>query len=120
MSLEQQDREPFARGAEQATRVLELFLQFVLWIGIGIVIAGALLIMMTMDAGSRSQGGRIYVAIGAMVALGAIDNRFRWLARRRYGPWLIEPWGYYRYRTQSLLLLALAAAVLFGFALLLP
>lgn len=102
----------------QVSRVLEGVLWVLLGFAAAVILAGAVYLMAVMDASSRSQGGRLYVAVAAVVALGAVDSRFAWLARRRWA--LYHPGAYRRYRLGSLTLLAAAAAGLVGLALLLP
>jgi hypothetical protein len=107
-------------GLDEAQAVMAGVMRVLLGGLAGAVFAGAILIMADMDASSRSQGGRVYVALAAVVALGAVDSRFAWLARRR---WLFAEGGaaeYRRYRVRSLLLLGLATAVLLGLAVFLP
>jgi hypothetical protein len=80
----------------------------------------AVFIMFDMDAGSRSQGGRFFVAVGAMVVLGALDTQYgRSVWRRTPFFWTDSP-EYARYRWRSLGLMLLAGLVLFGLAFLLP
>lgn len=108
-------------GLETAANALELFLRASL-IAIGVAIFGfAILIIATMEAGSKSQGGRWYVAVGAMVALGAIDTQYGRLVRRRLPFDLFgfsQQWM--RYGLKSMLLLCLAGLVLFLCAWLIP
>ena len=107
-------------GLDEAQAVLEGTMRVLLGGLAGAVFAGAILIMADMDASSRSQGGRVYVALAAVVALGAVDSRFAWLARRR---WLLADGGaaeYRRYRVRSLLFLGLATVALLGLAVFLP
>jgi hypothetical protein len=103
----------------QFERGLETFLRVLLKIVAVAIVAGAAFIMWAMDAASRHQGGRLYVALGALVVLWAVESQFARLMRRREG--LIdterEPW---RYSISSVLLLLVSAVVLFGLALLLP
>jgi hypothetical protein len=115
MLFEPNDRDRIVAGAEQASRILEQFLRVILWAVAAAVLVGAVLIMVDMDASSKSQGGRLYIAVAAMVALGAVDRQFGWLARRRC--FFFESAGYFRYGMRSLLLLALSAVLLFGLAL---
>ncbi len=97
------------------TRVLRILL-----VGVAVaILAGAAFLMTQLDAGSRSQGGRWFVAVAALVALGAVDSRYAWLRRRELLT-LTETPGYRRYRVRSLLLLVAAAGFLFGCAFLLP
>ena len=84
------------------------------------ILAGAVLIIATMEAGSKSQGGRFFVAAGALVALGWVDQQLMRLAWRRYA--LVDgDWPNYR-RVCILtgLLLLVTGAFLFGLAHLLP
>jgi hypothetical protein len=98
-------------------RALSAFLQVLLGIVAVAILAGAVFLMWVMDAGSRSQGGRFYVALGAVVLLGLVDTQFARLMRRQF---LWDSTPYRRYRLLSLLFLALAAAGLLGLALFLP
>lgn len=107
-------------GLDKADAVMAAIMRILLGGVAGAVFAGAILIMADMDASSRSQGGRVYVALAAVVALGAVDSRFAWLARRQ---WLLAGGGaaeYRRYRVRSLLFLGLATAALLGLAVFLP
>jgi predicted small integral membrane protein len=77
--------------------------------------------MLKMDGGSRSQGGRFYVAIAALVALGAVDSQFRRLVQRRMPLFSLKTAEEERlYRVVSLLVLLTSAVVLIGLAWLLP
>lgn len=106
---------------EQITRALERFLQVILGIVAAAILVGSVFIMLNLDASSRSQGGRLYVALGALVLLGLVDSQFARLAQRRESLFsLTESAEYRRYRIGSLLLLLLATLVLFGLALFLP
>jgi hypothetical protein len=98
-------------------RTLTAFLQVLLGFVAVAILAGAVFLMWVMDAGSRSQGGRFYVALGAVVLLGLVDTQFARLMRRQF---LWDSTPYRRYRLLSLLFLALAAAGLLGLALFLP
>ena len=107
-------------GLDEAEGVLAAAMRVLLG-GVAVaVVAGAALLMADMGASSRSQGGRVYVAAAAAVALGAVESRFAWLARRR---WLRAEGGaaeYRRYRVRSLLAVGLATAALLGLAVVLP
>ena len=70
-----------------------------------LVVGGAAWVMYDMDASSRSQGGRFYVAVGALVLLGVLDR----LAGGRRDQALA-----------GLVAMLLAAVVLVGLALWLP
>ena len=103
---------------EQLAGALERFLQIVLWVVAVAVFAGSLLIMLNMDAGPRSQGGRLYVALGAIVVLGVVDTQYARLVKRRAA--LSNTAAYRRYQLRSLSLLLLSAVTLVAAALLLP
>ena len=107
-------------GLEQSARMLDRFLRILLGIVAVAILMGSTLIMLTMDTASRSQGGRLYVAVAAVLLLGAVDTQFARLARRRRPLSLIEPAEYSRYRVLSCLLLLLSTLALVGLALLLP
>ena len=76
--------------------------------------------MLKMDGGSRSQGGRFYVAIAAIVILGAVDSQFRKLVVRRAPFSLGTTEAESRYAMISLLLMLLSAVLLIGLAWYLP
>jgi len=85
----------------------------------GVVLSGIYL-MLAMDAGARSQGGRFYLALGVIFVLGLLESQFARLVRRR-SPFLLIPTdACRRYQLRSLLRLGLAAAGFLGFALLFP
>lgn len=105
---------------DQVDHTLDRFLRTLLLGAAVAILVGAVFLMLKLDASSRSQGGRWFVAVAALVALGAVDSRFGWLVRRREPFILTETPGYRRYRVRSLLLLLASAVVLFGLAWLLP
>jgi hypothetical protein len=100
--------------------VLDAILRVLLGLVAVAVVTGAGFLMAAMGAGSRSQGGRLYVVIGALVGLGAVDGVLARLYRRRLSASSPESEEYRRYRVRSFFLLVLAALVLAGLALLLP
>ena len=105
---------------EQIARALDLLLRILLGIVAVAILIGSVFIMLTMDQSSRSQGGRLYVAVIAVVLLGAVDTQFARLVKRRQPLSLIESTEYRRYHIISCLLLLLSTLVLVGLALFLP
>jgi len=69
---------------------------------------------------SRSQGGRFYVAIAALVILGAVDSQFRQLIERRAPFSIATTETESRYAMVSLLLMLISTVVRFGAAWFLP
>jgi len=100
--------------------MFERFLQILFVIVAVAIFSGGVFIMLTMDAASRSAGGRFYVAVAVLVLLGAVDTQVGRLVRRRTPLSLIESAEYRRYRIRSVLLMGLSALVLVVFALLCP
>jgi hypothetical protein len=84
------------------------------------VLAGALFAMLVLEASSRSQGGRFYVAVAALVLLGVIFSqvgRFMDIRRRPYAsPTALER----RFALLSLIVMVCSTVVLIGLAWLLP
>lgn len=115
-----QEQAPVIKALDQTANALETLLRLLLGAVAFATVAGAIFLMLKMDGGSRSQGGRFYIAIAALVILGAVDSSFRKLVIRRapfsFGTTEAES----RYALISLLLLLLSAAVLFGAAWFLP
>ena len=115
-----QESSPLMTGLKKTADALEILLRLLLGAVSFVTVAGAIFLMLKMDSGSRSQGGRLYVAIGALVILGAIDSQFRKLVARRaplsFGVTEAES----RYGLISLVVLLLSAVILFGAAWLLP
>ncbi len=95
-----------------------------LWLVFGLltmaVIGAAIVIMLSMDAGSRPRAGRFYVAIGALVLLGFLDTQIERFVIRLAAPSLGTTSPERRYAAVSLPLWLLAAVVLLGAAWLLP
>ena len=111
------DPHHFETVLDQTARVLDTFL-WVLLSTIAVAVgAGGVFLILTMDRASQSQGGRLYVAVGAVVLLGAVDTQVGRLVRRR-APF--DSTGYRRYQLVSLLLLVCATLLLVGLALFLP
>ena len=114
------ERAPIMAGLERTANALDIFLRIFLVIVAIATVAGAIFLMLKMDSGSRSQGGRFYVAIAALVILGAVESQFRKLVERRAPFSLTTTDAERRYALICLLLLLLSAVVLFGVAWLLP
>jgi hypothetical protein len=114
------ERESITTGLRRTANTLETFLRIFLGFIATATIAGAIFVMLKMDGGSRSQGGRFYVAIAALFILGAVDSQFRKLVERRapfsFGTTEAES----HYALVSLLLLLVSGVILFGAAWLLP
>jgi hypothetical protein len=78
-------------------------------------------LMLKMEGGSGSQGGRFFVAIAALMLLGAVDSQYGRLVRRRVPLFSLETtMEQRRYRAVSLVLLLVSAVVLIGLAWCLP
>lgn len=105
---------------DQTSHTLEGFLRVLLGIVAVATVAGAIFLMVKMDSGSRSQGGRFYVAILALVILGAVDSQFRKLVQRNLPFSLTTTAAESRYNLVSLLLMLIAAVVLISLAWVLP
>lgn len=105
---------------ERVKDLLERLLTGIVVVSSVVTFVGALAMIVGMDASSRSQGGRIFVAIGASVLLGGLDTQLARVVRRRAPATLFEPEPVRRFRIWSLALLGLAVLVLFAVALLLP
>jgi hypothetical protein len=114
------EREPIMAGLERTANTLDIFLRLLLSIVSVATVAGAIFLMLKMDSGSRSQGGRFYVAIAALVILGAVDSQFRKLVVRRAPFSLGTTEAESRYAMVSLLLMLLSAVLLIGLAWFLP
>lgn len=71
------DRQRSSPPFEQVTRTLDRGLSILLGLLTIAILVGAVFLMLKMDSSSRSQGGRFYVAIAALVLLGAVDSQFR-------------------------------------------
>jgi hypothetical protein len=115
-----QQRREFIAALDRFARTLERALSILLGLVAIAIPAGAIFLMLKMDAGSRSQGGRFYVALAALVAFGAVESQLARLVRRRAPLSLTTTAVERRYTLVSLLLMLVAAVVLIGLALLLP
>jgi len=114
------EREPILKALDQTANTLDTCLRILLGIVAVATLAGAIFFMLKMDSGSRSQGGRFYVAIAALVILAAVDSQFGKLVERRAPFSLTTTEAESRYASISLLVLLLSAVVLFGAAWRLP
>ena len=114
------DSPALSHPLDQLSRALDTSLRVLLGIVAVAILAGAVVMLLTIDGGPRGQGGRWYVAIAALLLLGAVDSQYAWLMRRREPLSLTESPAYGRYRIRSALLLLAAAVVLLGLAWLLP
>lgn len=85
-----------------------------------VVTTGTLVLIVTMERGSVSQGGRFFVALGALVFLGTLENQVAAFARRYWPLELGTSEPERRCARTCLLLLASAAVILLGAAFLLP
>jgi len=101
---------------EKATRTLELGLFVFSAVTAIAIFAGAVFLIAKIEGDSRSQGGRYYVAVAAIIALGAVDWQIGRLLRRPYALGLATTRCERNYRIVSLLLMFAAAIVLFGLA----
>jgi hypothetical protein len=109
----------FMRALDRTGRSLERVIQVLLGIVAVVILPGAVFLMLKMDGGSRTQQ-RLYVAIAALVVLGAVDSQVQRLVRRRVPFSLQTTVEERRYNGVSLVLMLVAAVVLIGLALLLP
>ena len=101
-------------------RALETGLAIFVAVSALIVLVAAIIIILNMDTSSKSQGGRYYVAIGALVILGFLDSQMARIVKRR-APFNLGTTKPERiYAAVSFLLMLLVAVVLLGMAWLLP
>jgi hypothetical protein len=114
------ERESITTGPRRTANTLESLLRIFLSLIAVATVAGAIFLMLKMDGGSRSQGGRFYVAIAALFILGAVDSQFRKLVERRAPLSLGTTEAESHYALVSLLLLLVSGAILFGAAWYLP
>jgi hypothetical protein len=114
------ERERVTTALKQTANTLETFLRVFLSLIAVATVAGAIFLMLKMDGGSRSQGGRFYVAIAALFILGAVDSQFRKLVERRAPFSIGTTEAESHYALISLLLLLVSGVILFGAVWLLP
>jgi hypothetical protein len=104
---------------DRLSRALENFLFVFLGIVTVLILSGAIFLMLQID-NSQSQGTRYYIAIAALVFLGAVDSQFGRLIKRRLPFSLTTTPEEQRYGIISLLFMFVFAVVLIGLAWLLP
>jgi hypothetical protein len=112
--------DPVIKVLGQSASALDIVLRNFLALVSIATIAGAIFLMIKIDASSRNQGGRFYIALAALVILGIVDSQFRKLVERRAPLTLGTSEVERRYAMVSLLLLVGAAFLLFGLAFFLP
>lgn len=115
-------RRPELEGLARVSTVLDRGLRIFLIVAAVAVFVVAVLILATMDEGSRAQGGRVYVTIAAIMILAAIDGLYGRLEMRRRPLWMEGPGeaAYRRYLAWSVGLLLAAAVALIALAIYLP
>lgn len=86
----------------------------------GAVLVGAVFLMLQLESWRQSQGERFYVAVVALLLLGAIESQTRRLMKRRLPFSLSTTREEQIYSLVVLLVMGGAAVVLFGFACYLP
>lgn len=104
------------------TRGLEAFVVLVS-VGLMLVVCGgAIMIMHDMEASSRHQGGRYYVAVAAIVALAWLETQIGKMVQRRRTHSLLGPDSVYSrpYALWSCLALTACGFALLAIAHLLP
>lgn len=115
-------RRPELEGLARVSTVLDRGVRIFLIVAALAVFVVAVLILATMDDGSRSQGGRVFVTIAAILILAAIDGQYGRLETRRRPLWMEGPGeaAYRRYLAWSVGLLLAAAVALIALAIYLP
>ena len=113
---------PELQAIARVSTILDRGMRISLIVAAVAVFVLAVLILATMDEGSRAQGGRVYVTIVAILILAAIDRQYGRLEERRRPLWMEGPGEavYRRYLYWSLGLLLAAAAALIALAIYLP
>lgn len=114
---------PELDAAARVSATLDRGLRILLIVAGAAVFVLAVMLLATMDAGSRAQGGRTYVTIAALLILAALYRQHRRLDwRHRWPLWMEAPQepAHRRYVTRSALPLLLAAIALVALAVYLP
>ena len=101
-------------------RLIERFILILLGLAAVTVFAGAILIMVDMGGVQVSQGGRFYVVVFALFALGVVDSQILKILDRRIPFSLTTTSQESRYALIGLLSLIAAGVVLIGVAWMLP
>lgn len=107
------------RLERQLDALHRLMLVFLISAAAAVLILGVFL-MTTVGGGREHLGGRLAVAVGALVLLGAIDRQATKVVNRKRPLLAPDPPGYGRFVTMSGVAFFLAVAVLLGVAILLP
>jgi len=104
-----------------ATRGLETFVMVLSGVSAVGVLGVAILIMLDIGS-SEAQGGRYYVAVAAILVLGAIESQIAKMVQRRVKWSLLGPEPTYNrpYTMWSCLVMLVCGAVLIGLAYFLP
>ena len=108
----------FMQPSDRTGRSLEHVIQIFLGFAAVATLAGAIFLLFKMDGSQTKE--RLYVAIAALVVLGAVDSQAERLVKRRVPFSLETTVGERRYSRVSVVLMLVAAVMLFGLALLLP
>lgn len=74
---------PAMDALDTTANILSRFLKIVLIAAAVAVTFGGALILMNLDAGSRSQGGAFYVVLGTVLVLGWLLGSYMSVSRRR-------------------------------------
>ena len=114
------EREPIVTALAQTANALDTFLRVLLGIVAIATLAGAIFLILKIDGRFGSQGGRFYVAIVALLILGAIDSQFQKLVTRRQPFSLTTTEAEWRYAMVGLSLMLVSAVLLIGLAWFLP
>ena len=108
----------FMQALDRTGRSLEHVIQIFLGFAAVATLAGAIFLLFKMDGSQTKE--RLYVAIAALVILGGVDSQVERLVKRRVPFSLETTVGERRYSRVSVVLMLVAAVMLFGLALLLP
>lgn len=115
--MDSQARKAHVEALDRTRRVLERPLLVVLGIAAVVILIGAVFVMRSV---SPVSGGRLYVALAAVLILGAVDTQIGRVLFRRRPIRLDEPIYDPRYKIISVLVLVASAILLIGLALYMP